>query len=252
VSRSRAGIDVGGTFTDAVLLDGDGRLHVAKVRSTPRDASAAFLEAFAVLAERAGEPAAELAYLSHGTTVATNAIVQDRLARAALVTAAGFRDVLAIGTQQRRHVYDLWNAQPPPVVPRERCHEVRGRIGADGAEVAPLSEADVVAVARALREQEVEAVAVALLFSFLEPAHEARVGEILAEELPGVPVSLPSRVAPEVREYLRAGTTALNAALLPVAGAYVGRLSERLAREAVATPLHLSGRERAWCSRTAR
>jgi N-methylhydantoinase A len=234
---SRAGIDVGGTFTDAVLVDADGRLHVAKVRSTPADASGGFLDALAELERRAGTR--ELAYLAHGTTVATNAVVQGRLARAGLITTAGFRDVLEIGTQQRRHVYDLWTPQPPPLIPRERCHGVRGRIGPDGAEVEPLAEADVVAAARSLRAHDVEAVAVALLFSFIDPAHERRVAAILADELPGVPVTCSSDVAPEVREYVRASTTALNAALLPPAGAYVRRLGTRLREDGVEVPLHL-------------
>jgi N-methylhydantoinase A len=237
--HARVGIDVGGTFTDAVLVDDAGRLHVAKVRSTPRDASVGFLDGLAELARRSGVAPDELSYLAHGTTVATNAIVQGRLARAALVTTAGFRDILEIGTQQRRAVYDLWEPQPAPVIPRERCHEVRGRIDAQGAEVEPLCEDDVRAIAARLREQEVEAVAVVLLFAFANPDHERRVGELLAAELPGVPIALSSQVAPEFREYLRASTTALNATLLPVAGGYVRRLSETLARDGVATPLHL-------------
>jgi N-methylhydantoinase A len=235
----RAGIDVGGTFTDAVMVGADGRLHVAKVRSTPRDASAGFVDALDALTARAGAQARELAYLAHGTTVATNAIVQDRLGRAGLITTAGFRDLLEIGTQQRRAVYDLWTPQPAPVIPRARCHEVRERIGPDGSEMLPLAEEDVRAAARALAAQQVEAVAVTLLFSFVNPAHEERVAAILAAELPGVPVALSCRVAPEFREYLRASTTALNAALLPVAGAYVRRLSERLRQADVRAPLHL-------------
>jgi N-methylhydantoinase A len=235
----RAGIDIGGTFTDAVLVGAGGELHVAKVRSTPQDASAGFRDALAALAERSGVPPSALGYLAHGTTVATNAIVQNRLARTGLITTAGFRDVLEIGTQQRRRVYDLWTPQPAPIVPRERCYAVRGRIGPAGEEVEPLAEADVRAAARALREQAVEAVAVMLLFAFVNPDHEERVGAILAEELPGVPVALSCRVAPEFREYLRASTTALNAALLPVAGEYVRRISQRLAAEAVQAPLHL-------------
>jgi N-methylhydantoinase A len=235
----RVGIDVGGTFTDAVLVDGAGRLHVAKVRSTPSDAAIGFVEGLEELARRSGRAAAELTYLAHGTTVATNAIVQGRLARAGLITNAGFRDILEIGTQQRRRVYDLWEPQPAPIIPRERCHEVRGRIAPDGAETEPLTEDDVVAAAAALRQQEVEAVAVVLLFSFVNPAHERRVAEILERELPGVPVALSSHVAPEFREYLRASTTALNAALLPVAGGYVQRLADRLHRDGVRAPLHL-------------
>jgi N-methylhydantoinase A len=235
----RVGIDVGGTFTDAVLVDGGGRLHVAKVRSTPADAAVGFVEGLEELARRSGHAAGELTYLAHGTTVATNAIVQGRLARAGLITNAGFRDILEIGTQQRRRVYDLWEPQPAPVIPRERCHGVRGRIAPDGAETQPLAEEDVVAAAAALRDQEVEAVAVVLLFSFVNPAHERRVAEILERELPGVPYALSSTVAPEFREFLRASTTALNAALLPVAGSYVERLAARLDGDGVRAPLHL-------------
>jgi N-methylhydantoinase A len=236
---ARVGIDVGGTFTDAVLIDAAGHLHVAKVRSTPHDASEGFLEGLAELSRRSGVATGDLAYLAHGTTVATNAIVQGRLGRTGLITNAGFRDVLEIGTQQRRRVYDLWEPQPAPIVPRERCHEVRGRIASDGSEVAPLAEDDVVAAARALAGQGVEAVAVVLLFSFVNPNHEQRVAEILDRELPGVRVAISSAVAPELREYLRASTTVLNAALLPVAGAYVQRLSEQLERDGVGAPLHL-------------
>ena len=116
----RVGIDVGGTFTDAVLVDGGGRLHVAKVRSTPADAAVGFVEGLEELARRSGHAAGELTYLAHGTTVATNAIVQGRLAGAGLITNAGFRDILEIGTQQRRRVYDLWEPQPAPVSQRTK------------------------------------------------------------------------------------------------------------------------------------
>ena len=239
MSGIRAGVDVGGTFTDAVLVDAEGRLHVAKVRSTPDDAAVGFLDGLAELARRSGVAPGALDYLAHGTTVATNAVVQGRLARAGLITTAGFRDVLEIGTQQRRAVYDLWTPQPAPVIPRERCHGVGGRIGPDGRELEPLDEDDVRAAAAALAADGVEAVAVVLLFSFLEPAHEQRVAELLRDALPGVPVTLSSAVAPEVREYVRASTTALNAALLPPAGAYVRRLARRLHDDGVAAPLHL-------------
>jgi N-methylhydantoinase A len=235
----RAGIDVGGTFTDAALVDAQGRLHVAKTRTTPGDLGDGFEVALAEVASSAGIPLSGLDYLVHGTTVATNSIVQGRLARTALITNEGFRDILEIGTQQRRRVYDLWSPQPAPLVPRERCHAVRGRIGADGSEVEPLSEEDVAAVAARLLEQQVQAVAVVGLFAFVNPAHEQRIEALLDELLPGVPVACSSRVAPEFREYLRASTTVLNAALLPVAGAYVERLSGRLGGHGVAAPLHL-------------
>jgi N-methylhydantoinase A len=235
----RIGIDVGGTFTDAVIVSDDGRVRIAKVRSTPERIEAGFMDGLRSLLERAGAAAGDVDYLAHGSTVATNAIVQRRLARTGLITNEGFRDVLAIGTQMRRHVYDLWTPDPEPIVPRELCMPVKGRIGAAGEEVEPLDEAGVRSAARRLGEEGVAAVAVMLLFSFLNPAHEDRVGAILAEELPGVAVSLSSRVVPEYREYVRASTTAMNASLLPLLGEYLGAVGDQVRGEGVRVPLHL-------------
>ena len=235
----RIGIDVGGTFTDAVIVDDAARIRIAKVRSTPAQIEAGFIDGLRALLERASAAPSSVDYLAHGSTVATNAIVQRRLARTALVTNEGFRDVLAIGTQMRAHVYDLWTPEPEPVVPRALCFEVGGRLDAQGDVVTELDEPGVRRVAGRLREEGVEAVAVMLLFSFANPAHEERVGAILAEELPGVPVALSSRVVPEYREYVRASTTALNAALLPLLGAYVGAVDDAVAVEGVQVPLHL-------------
>jgi N-methylhydantoinase A len=235
----RIGIDVGGTFTDAVIVSDDGRVRIAKVRSTPEQIEAGFIDALRLLLERAQAAAVDVEYLAHGSTVATNAIVQRRLARTGLVTNEGFRDVLAIGTQMRRHVYDLWQPDPEPIVPRERCIGVTGRIGPQGEEIEPLDEASVRRAAADLRAARVDAVAVMLLFSFVNPAHEQRVGDILAEELPGVPVSLSSAVVPEYREYVRASTTVVNASLLPLLGRYIGALRERVAAEGVPVPVHL-------------
>ena len=234
----RIGIDVGGTFTDAVIVADDG-LHIAKVRSTPERIEQGFMDALHELTVRARTPAAEVGYLAHGSTVATNAIVQRRLARTALITNDGFRDVLAIGTQMRRNVYDLWTPEPEPIVPRALCVGVGGRIDAQGGEIAPLDEGAVAAAAELLRGEGVEAVAVSLLFSFLNPSHEQRIAEILAELLPGVPVSLSSRVVPEYREYVRASTTALNAALLPLLGTYIEAVSGEVERAGVPVPVYL-------------
>ena len=237
--RGRIGIDVGGTFTDAVIVVDDGHVRIAKVRSTPERIEAGFMDGLRQLLERAGAEAADVGYLAHGSTVATNAIVQRRLARTALITNEGFRDVLAIGTQMRAHVYDLWTPEPEPIVPRDLCLGVRGRLDAAGEEVEPLDADSVRAAAAALRDRDVEAVAVMLLFSFINDEHERRVAEILAEELPGTVVSLSSRVVPEFREYVRASTTALNASLLPLMGAYLGAVTDEVAGEGVSVPLHM-------------
>ena len=235
----RVGIDVGGTFTDAVLVDDRGRLHIGKVESTPADISEGFLSGLQVLSARSGRGLEEINFLAHGTTVATNALVQNRLARVGLITNRGFGDILEIGTQQRRHIYDLWTPEAKPIVPRDRCVEVDGRIGPQGEEIAPLDEATVIEAARHLSAAGVEAVAVVLLVSFVQPSHEKRIREILTVELPGIPVTISSDVAPEIREFLRASTTVVNAALLPLVGTYVTDLAGAVAARGVNVPVHL-------------
>ncbi len=165
--------------------------------------------------------------------------MQRRLARTALITNEGFRDVLEIGTQMRPRVYDLWTPQPRPVVAREDAFGVPGRLAAGGAELQPLDEAALAEVAAELGRRGIEAIAIVFLHAFADDRHERRAAEILAQALPGVPISLSSRVAPEFREYLRASTTALNASLLPLVGGYVQALSERVAGAGVRVPLHL-------------
>ncbi len=236
---ARAGIDVGGTFTDGALIDSAGALHVIKVPTDRADLARGSANGLVGVAERAGLGAADLGYVAHGTTVATNALIEGALARAALVTTAGFRDVLAIGTQQRPRLYDLQAPARRALIPRERCHEVRGRIAADGTEVEPLDVDGARAVARLLREDGVEAVAVVLLFSFVDRSHEDLVAAVLREELPDVPITLSVDVAPEFREYQRANTTALNAVLLPLVGNYVRDLSAAASERGVAVPVHL-------------
>lgn len=235
----RAGIDIGGTFTDAVQIDRDGNLRVAKVKTTPDDFARGFGEALDSLGAVSGLPASAIGYLVHGTTVATNAIVQNRVARVGLLTTGGFRDVLEIGTQLRPSIYDMHQPKPDPLVPRELRLEVGERIGPEGQVIRPLRAVEVEEAARAFADSEVEAVAVCMLFSFVNPAHEEEAGAILERLLPGIPVTLSSRVAPEFREYQRASTTALNASLLPLVGSYVGRLDEALSSADSAVPLHL-------------
>ncbi|MEZ5078582.1 MAG: hydantoinase/oxoprolinase family protein [Solirubrobacterales bacterium] len=239
MSPVRVGIDVGGTFTDGALVDDDGRLRVLKLPTDRADLARGTADGLAELADRGGLAAASLDYVAHGTTVATNALVEGRLARAALVTTAGFGDVLEIGTQQRPRLYDLGAPARRPLIPRDRCFEVRGRLAADGSEATPLEPEDVVLAAQAMRGAGVEAVAVMLLFSFVDRRHEEAVGAILEAELPGVPVTLSCDVAPEFREYHRANTTALNAVLLPLVGGYVRALAAAASERGARVPVHL-------------
>lgn len=234
-------VDIGGTFTDVALRDGaTGQVWRAKTPSTPDDPSAAFLDGIRRALSEAGYNASDLTEVLHGTTVATNMILEDKGARAALVTTRGFRHVLAIGRQDIPRKANLYNwVKPRRPIPPDRIVEVAERVAAGGAVLDPLDEASVNAAADALRELDVEAVAVCLLHAFANPAHEARVAEILRERLPGVAVTASTDVLPVVREYERTLASVLNATVMPGVTTYVGRLEERLADEGVTAPLLL-------------
>ncbi|HKH76446.1 MAG TPA: hydantoinase/oxoprolinase family protein [Rubrobacteraceae bacterium] len=227
----RLGVDVGGTFTDLVALGG-GDILTAKVPSTPKDQSEGVMNSVQATETKAEDVAA----FAHGMTVATNALLERRGARTAMVTTEGFRDVLEISRQDRPSLYDLTQDRPPPLVPRDLRFTVRERMGPDG-EVEPLDEDSLEKVAAALKEAEVEAVAVCLLFAFMHPEHERRVGEVLREELPDVHVSLSSEVLPEFREYERSSTTAADAYLGPKLAAYLRNLDEEVEGAGMPAPL---------------
>ncbi len=230
--RYRLGIDIGGTFTDATLLDeATGAVRNAKVSTTPHDPALGFLEAARRALREAGADPADVRFVVHATTVATNAIIEGKVAATGFVTTDGFRDLLEIARQVRPSLYDLHFEKPPPLVPRYRCFGVPERLGPRGEVLRPLDEPAVRHVAERLRQEGVESVAVCLLHAHVNPAHERRVGEILRETLPGVSVSLSSEVAPEFREYLRASTTVINACIRPGVARYLEHIEGRL-REA--------------------
>ncbi|MBL6457080.1 hydantoinase/oxoprolinase family protein [Belnapia sp. T6] len=232
------GIDIGGTFTDAVCRDEDGAFRLLKVPSTPDDPARAVGIALDRILPGA---AAEVARFLHGTTVATNAILEGKAAKVGLITTAGFADVLELGRMTRASNYDLVFGPQTPValVPAERRLEVAERIGPDGAVLTPLDEAGVAAAARALAGQGVQAVAIAFLFAFLNPAHERRAREVVEEVAPGLAISLSSEVDPAVREYERSCATVFDAALKPVLDAYLGRIEAMLASRGVPAPLQV-------------
>jgi N-methylhydantoinase A len=229
--ETRLGVDVGGTFTDLVALS-EGTLITAKVPSTPRDQSAGVMNAI----ETSDVERDAVLALAHGMTVATNALLERRGARTALVTTEGFRDVLEIARQNRPALYDLTHDRPPPLVPRDLRFMVRERMGPDG-EVEALDEESLDRAISAVREAEVEAVAVCLLFAFMHPEHEERVGEALREALPDLHVSLSSEVLPEFREYERFSTTAADAYLAPRLAAYFSNLADKADEAGVPGPL---------------
>ena len=228
------GVDVGGTFTDFYARNGaTGEVRMAKRPSTPDDPARAILEGLADLAAGQGVALDAVDRLSHGTTIATNALIQRRGGKVALITTGGFRDLLEIGRQTRPHMYDLQKDHPPPLVPRERRWEIDERITADGAvhrELTADALADAVATIRAAWAKDgIEACAICFLFAFINPAHEQRVAAALRAALPELHLSLSSEVQPEFREYERFSTTVLNAYLQPVMTDYVGRLEAELA-----------------------
>src|SRR4029077_932022 len=234
-------VDIGGTFTDIALHDsGTGRIWRAKTPSVPADPSQAFLTGIRMALSDAGQVAPALDRVLHGTTVATNMILEDKGARTALVTTAGFRHVLAIGRQDipRRANYLAW-VKPARPVPASRVFEVKERIGAGGVGIEPLDEATVEEAAAACRKLGVEAVAVCLLHSFANPAHERKVADILRAKLPGVAVTASSDVLPVVREYERSLATVFNAVVMPGVSTYVSRLEKRLLDEHVVAALLL-------------
>ncbi|OGL20907.1 MAG: hypothetical protein A3K12_17650 [Candidatus Rokubacteria bacterium RIFCSPLOWO2_12_FULL_71_19] len=231
----RLGVDVGGTFTDFCLLEPRrGALWVFKRPSTPQDQSDGIAAGIESLLTREGIAPSAVAFLAHGTTVATNALLEHRGAPVGLLTTEGFRDVLELGRQVRPDIYDLSVDKPPLLVPGPWRLEVRERIGADGTVVTELDEAQARAAIRRLRDEGAQTIAVCLLHSYANPVHERRLGALIREEHPGAYVSLSSDVMPEFREFERWSSAALNSALGPVIRRYVGGLSRRV--EALALP----------------
>lgn len=227
----RIGIDVGGTFTDVVLIDDtSGHVHYTKVLTTHQDLAEGVIQGIDRVLTNIGRSLSSADTVVHGTTIGTNALIERRGARTGLITTQGFRDVLEIARVERPDggLYDIFVDLPAPLVPRYLRTEVGERIGAAGDVVRPLDEQSVVEAATALRQHGVESVAVSLIFSFRNPAHEQRIREICEEIFPAASVSLSSEIAPEFREYERTSTTVINAYLQPVVTRYLNNLGQRL------------------------
>ncbi|MDE2740704.1 MAG: hydantoinase/oxoprolinase family protein [Gemmatimonadota bacterium] len=234
----RLGVDIGGTFTDIALIDeATGQIYTGKVSSTPQDPSGGFMEAVQRLLAKHQVAAQDVAYIVHGTTVATNAIIEGKVAPTGFITTEGFRDMLEIARQIRPTLYDLQFEKPRPLVPRHRCFGVPERLDASGAELTPLDEDALRQVADKLRDEGVESIAVCFLHAYANPVHERRAGEIIAEVFPEAVVSLSAEVAPEFREYLRASTTVINSCIRPVVARYLQRIEDRLAQAGIAAEL---------------
>jgi N-methylhydantoinase A len=229
------GVDVGGTFTDAVLFDGE-QLHTTKLPTTPGDQSEAVIAAVKAVIELAGSSGSEIEAFAHGMTVGTNALLEERGARTALIATRGFADVLEIGRQDRPQLYRLCTAKPTPLIEPELRFEAAERIGPQGV-IESLDEGEPGRLAELVRDSGAEAVAICLLFSYLDPSHERRIAEHLRSELPGVHVSASHEVLPRFREYERCSTTAIDAYLSPLLSHYLGRLEEAAMSAGLPAPL---------------
>jgi len=235
---ARLGVDIGGTFTDVALEIGD-RRYSAKILTTPEAPERAVLEALHTVLRDAALAPADLSIIIHGTTLATNAIIERKGAKTALLTTEGFRDTIEIRHENRFEQYDVNIDLPPPLVPRRLRFPVRERIDARGRILVPLDEAATAALADRLAAERIESVAIGFLHSFTNPVHERRAGEILAARLPQVAITLSSDVSPEMREYERFSTACANAYVQPLIGRYLADLETMLRREGFVCPLFL-------------
>src|SRR5438105_585387 len=225
----RIGVDVGGTFTDGLILnEATGGIAQVKVLSTPDDPSKAFLTAVSRLLAAAEVEGKSVSHIVHGTTVATNAVLQEQLADTVLVTTKGFRDLLEIARQVRPDPYDVFAEKPKRLVPRDLCFEVDERIAADGSVLVSLDESSVDRLIKNLLAVNPTSIAICLLHAYRNPVHERRVAEALRRAFPKAAVSISSELASEFREYPRACTTIINAGLMPVVSGYLSRIDRAL------------------------
>ncbi|EYT57108.1 hydantoinase/oxoprolinase family protein [Microbacterium sp. UCD-TDU] len=236
---ARLGIDVGGTFTDIVVIDDEGNRLVEKVPSTPHDASIGILDGIRRIGQTRGVDVAEIGIFAHGSTVATNALLEAKLPPTALIVTEGFGDVLEIGTQLRPALFDLTAEKPPAHVPRDLVFEVAERVDRVGVVVRELTDEAIARVVEQVRDAGVEAVAVSLLFSFRNSEHERRIAAALREALPDLAVAVSSDVAPEIKEYPRSSTAAVSAALQPLVARYMHGIIDGVGDVGLTAPLYI-------------
>lgn len=237
-ARARIGVDIGGTFTD-VALEVSGKRHSVKVLTTPRAPEQGVLEGLNTILRDTGVAAREVGIVIHGTTLATNAVIERKGAKTAFLTTEGFRDVIELGTESRFEQYDVNMEKPAPLVPRYLRLPVPERLSAQGNVLKPLDESAVEKLCETLKREQVASVAIGFLHSFVNPRHERRTAEIVAKHLPEMAISLSSEVSPEIREYERFSTTCANAYVRPLMASYLARLEQGLKNAGLDCPLYL-------------
>ncbi|HKX18418.1 MAG TPA: hydantoinase/oxoprolinase family protein [bacterium] len=238
-SQLRIGVDIGGTFTDLIVVNDTGVFEIVKVLTTPEDPADAVIVGVTGLLEAAGVPARDVAQVVHGTTLLTNALIERKGARTALITTRGFRDALEIAREHRYDMYDLFIGRPAPLVPRYLRYELRERVLEDGTVAEPLDLEEARRLVETLRREDIEAVAVCFLHSYRAPAHERAVGELIRTDAPQLACALSHEVVPEIREYERTSTTVANVYIQGLAAQYLARLEERLKAMDVRGPLFI-------------
>lgn len=236
--RIRLAADIGGTFTDLVLERGEQRWS-SKVLTTPQAPEHAVLDGAALLLREAGLPFAALTHIVHGTTLATNAIIERKGARTALIATEGFRDTIEIADESRHDQYDVLIEKPRPLVPRRWRYTVPERVDVTGRVLLALDTAAVEDVAARIAHEGIEALAIALMHGYANPAHELRLREIVARRLPGLSITLASEVCPEIREYERTSTAVANAYVQPLMAGYLERLQSAFRARGTSAPIHL-------------
>jgi N-methylhydantoinase A len=238
MKSARLAVDIGGTFTD-LALEQDGKRTTAKVLTTQSAPERGVMDGFRAIIQTAGVAPADIELIIHGTTLATNAVIERKGARTALITTEGFRDVIAMGNESRYDQYDLNIVLPEPLVPRHLRLPVPERLDNTGKILRPLDEAAVLALIPVLKQENVESIAVGLLHAFVNPIHERRIQAILQDALPNIPISLSSEVSPEMREWERFSTTVANAYVQPMMASYLRRLETDLHAAGAVAPLFL-------------
>src|SRR5580698_9995381 len=228
-ARTRLAVDIGGTFTD-VVLDMPGRTLSTKLLTTHTAPDEAVIEGTETILREAGVPASALDLVIHGTTLATNSLIERKGARAALITTAGFRDSLEIAYEHRFEQYDLYMERPEPLIPRDLRLEVPERLAADGSMLLPLDEAALESLLPTLREQRIEALAISFLHAYINPAHEERARALITRAMPELAVTISSEVCREIREYERTSTVVANAYVLPMMERYLSHMEAGLKR----------------------
>lgn len=235
--QARIGVDIGGTFTDLVLIEDGKRILHSKVASTPSAPEEAVLKGISGLVQKAGLSFADIAEIVHGTTVGSNTLLQKAGARTGLITTKGFRDVLEIGRLRTPHMFDLQWEKPEPLVRRRHRLEVAERIGADGSILLPLDEGELIDVAERLMDEGIQSLALCFINSYRNPVHERRAEALLRECFPSLDVTTSVSVLPEAKEYERTSTTVVNAYVRPVLEAYLTRLERGIASLGIDAPL---------------